>query len=139
MFGSFGSHSNRASAYAKVGVETGVNTADPHQLTLMLYDGALLQIRTAGIALANQDIEGKGKAIGKASDIIVNGLKVSLDLEAGGELAERLAVLYDYMSDRLYYANRHNSQPALDEVGSLLASLREAWAEIPKSASSAAA
>ena len=28
MFGGFG---NRAAAYAKVGVETGVNTADPHK------------------------------------------------------------------------------------------------------------
>ena len=46
MFGGFG---NRAAAYAKVSVETGVNTADPHKLILMLFDGALLQVRTAGI------------------------------------------------------------------------------------------
>ena len=65
-----------------------------------------------------------------AVEIIINGLKVSLDLSAGGELAQRLAALYDYMSDRLLYANLHNSQPALDEVAGLLATLREAWAEI---------
>ena len=34
------------------------------------------------------------------------------------------------MSERLLYANQHNSQPALDEVAGLLATLREAWAEI---------
>ena len=127
MFGGFG---NRAAAYAKVSVETGVNTADPHKLILMLFDGALLQVRTAGIAIVNKDIPAKGTAISKAVEIIINGLKVSLDLSAGGELAQRLAALYDYMSDRLLYANLHNSQPALDEVAGLLATLREAWAEI---------
>ena len=127
MFGGFG---NRASAYAKVGVETGVNTADPHKLILMLFDGALLQVRTAGIAIAKNDVPAKGAAVSKAVDIIVNGLKVSLDVSAGGDLAGRLAALYDYMSDRLLYANLHNSQPALDEVAGLLDSLREAWASI---------
>ena len=127
MFGGFG---NRAAAYAKVSVETGVNTADPHKLILMLFDGALLQVRTAGIAIGNQDIPGKGTAISKAIEIIINGLKVSLDMNAGGELAQRLAALYDYLSERLLYANPHHRQPALDEVAGLLATLREAWAEI---------
>lgn len=138
MFGSFGRHSNRASAYAKVGVETGVGTADPHQLILMLFDGALLQIRTAGLALEKQDFAAKGTAISKASEIIINGLKVSLDVEAGGELAERLAMLYDYMTERLMYANLKNSQPTLDEVSGLLVSLREAWASMPNASSAAA-
>ncbi len=72
----------------------------------------------------------KAQQFSKAVEIIVNGLKVSLDVEAGGELAQRLAALYDYMSERLLYANLHNSQPALDEVAGLLVTLREAWAEI---------
>lgn len=127
MFGSFG---NRASAYAQVSVETGVSTASPHKLILMLYDGALLQIRTAGIAMQAKDIPAKGTAISKAIDIILNGLKVSLDMAAGGELSERLSALYEYMGDRLLYANLHNSQPALDEVAKLLGTLRDAWAEI---------
>lgn len=126
----FGGFSNRAAAYAKVGVETGVNTADPHKLILMLFDGALLQVRTAAISIGNQDVPAKGQAISKAIEIIINGLKVSLDVSAGGELAGRLAALYDYMSDRLLYANLHNSQPALEEVSGLLATLREAWAGI---------
>lgn len=126
----FGGFQSRAAAYAKVGVETGVSTADPHKLILMLFDGALLQVRSAGVAMQSKDIPGKGMAISKAIEIIVNGLKVSLDVEAGGELAQRLAALYDYMGERLLYANLHNSQPALDEVAGLLATLREAWAEI---------
>lgn len=126
----FGAFPNRAAAYAKVGVETGVSTADPHKLILMLFDGAMLQVRTAGIAIRHEDIAGKGQAISKAIEIIVNGLKVSLDMSTGGDLAGRLAALYDYMSDRLLYANLQNSQPALDEVAGLLETLREAWAGI---------
>lgn len=126
----FGGFQNRAAAYSKVGVETGVGTADPHKLILMLFDGALLQVRTAGVAMDKKDIPAKGQAISKAIEIIVNGLKVSLDMNTGGELAGRLAALYDYMSERLLYANLHNNQPALDEVSGLLANLREAWASI---------
>lgn len=126
----FGGFHNRAAAYAKVGVETGVSTADPHQLILMLFDGALLQVRTAAIAIDKQDIAARGAALSKAIEIILNGLKVSLDTNAGGELAHQLAALYDYMSDRLLYANLHSNQPAMEEVNTLLTSLREAWAEI---------
>lgn len=126
MFGST-SYANRASAYARLGTETSIEAASPHKLILMLYDGALLSVRSAGVAMQNKDIAAKGMAISKAIDIIANGLKVSLDLNAGGELAERLDALYEYMGDRLLYANLHNNQAALDEVAGLLGSLREAW------------
>ena len=126
----FGAQQNRAAAYARVGVETGVSTADPHQLIVMLFDGALKATAQAAAALDAKDIPAKGAAISKAIDIISNGLKVSLDMEAGGELAERLAALYDYMIDRLLYANLKNSKAALAEVSSLLDGLREAWISI---------
>ncbi|MDO9597680.1 MAG: flagellar export chaperone FliS [Azoarcus sp.] len=135
----FGSPANRANAYAQVAVETGVSTADPHKLILMLFDGALLQVRTAGISMQSGDIPAKGMAISKAIEIIINGLKVSLDTEAGGELADRLSALYDYMSERLLYANLHNNPAALKEVSELIVTLREAWASISDQAQSVAA
>ena len=135
----FGSTANRANAYAQVAVETGVSTANPHKLILMLFDGALLQVRTAGISMQSGDIPAKGMAISKAIEIIINGLKVSLDTNAGGELADRLSALYDYMSERLLYANLHNNPAALDEVSELIVTLREAWASISDQAQSVAA
>jgi len=128
MFGT--SYANRASAYARVGTETSVEAASPHKLILMLYDGALLALRTALVAVRNKDITTKGQSISKAINIIDNGLKVSLDMNAGGELAGRLHALYEYISERLLYANLHSSEAALNEVVGLLASLREAWAGI---------
>lgn len=123
----FGRMNRQADAYAKVGVETSVLAGDPHKLILMLFDGALLSIATATTAMDTKDIPAKGQAISKAIEIIMNGLKASLDQDAGGELAQRLSALYDYMSERLLYANLHNSRSALDEVTGLLHSLREAW------------
>ena len=64
MFGSYSS--NRAAAYSKVGVETGVAAADPHKLILMLFDGAILAVSAASTAMAQKDIAAKGQAASKA-------------------------------------------------------------------------
>lgn len=119
-----------AAAYAKVGMETGVSTADPHKLILMLFDGALLCVSTARIHMENGDIGAKGQQISQAINIIANGLKVSLDMEAGGDLSEKLAALYDYMVTRLLHANIHNQVPPLNEVAGLLGELKDAWTQI---------
>lgn len=127
----FGMMRNPAESYAKVGVDAAVETADPHRLILMLFDGATVAISLARIHMENGQIADKGAAISKAIDLITNGLAASLDKEAGGELAERLAALYEYMAQRLLFANLKNSVAALDEVTDLLSGLRDAWAQIP--------
>lgn len=126
-------------AYKNVGVENGVSSADPHRLTLMLFEGALVSINAARIHLENGDVPLKGSAISKAIEIISNGLKVSLDFEVGGDLAHRLASLYDYMCTRLLHANMRNDLAALAEVATLLRELKEAWEQIGKSSSNGSA
>lgn len=128
MFGS--ATRSPTDAYAKVGIETGVVSANPYQLILMLFDGALVAIGSARASLAQKNIPQKGQAITKAIDIISNGLKASLDMNSGGELAERLGALYDYMCARLLYANVHDSDGALAEVTRLLTEIKGAWEEI---------
>lgn len=134
----FGMMRSPADSYAKVGVEVAVETADPHQLILILFDGALAAIALARIQMENSQIPEKGASISKAISLITNGLKASLNMESGGELSARLAVLYDYMAQRLIVANLKNSVAALDEVRDLLQGLREAWAEVPKNLQQAA-
>lgn len=124
---------NPAAAYRTVGVETGVEAADPHKLILMLFDGAMLSVAAASLHMQRRsvdDIARKGEAISKAINIITNGLKASLDYEAGGDLAQKLAALYDYMNTRLLEANLHNQLAGLDEVSHLLAELKGAWEQI---------
>lgn len=126
----FASLSNPRMAYSQAGVEARVASADPHQLILMLYDGALMAIATASHQIEIGDVAGKGQSISRAIDIIGNGLKVSLDMEAGGELSQRMYSLYEYMCTRLLHANSQNDRSALTEVSALLGELRSAWEEI---------
>jgi flagellar protein FliS len=126
----FASLSNPHMAYAQVGMETRVAGADPHLLILMLFDGALMSVSSASHQMQMGETASKGLSISRAIDIIGNGLKVSLDLDAGGELAQRLYALYDYMCARLLHANAHNERAALEEVSHLLGELKDAWEEI---------
>lgn len=126
----FGMMRSPAETYAKVGVDVAVETSDPHRLVMMLFDAAVAAVSMARIHMSANEIPQKGAAISKAIDLITNGLAASLDVDAGGELAERLAALYDYMAQRLLFANLKNSMAALDEVSELLSSLRDAWAQI---------
>jgi flagellar protein FliS len=114
-------------SYAKVGVETGVLAASPHKLIVMLFDGAVVALRTAALQMASGNVPEKGKAISKAIEIIDNGLRASLNKEAGGQIAENLDSLYEYMSARLLTANIKNDGVILDEVQGLLVELRDAW------------
>jgi flagellar protein FliS len=126
----FATMNNGTSAYATVGVETGVAAANPHKLILMLFEGAISMVATAKLHMQQRETAAKGEAISKAIDIIANGLNASLDRQAGGEMAGNLAALYDYMCGRLLHANLRNDQAALDEVARLLRELRSAWEEI---------
>ncbi|MEH2920911.1 flagellar export chaperone FliS [Samsonia erythrinae] len=117
-------------AYAQVGLESSVMSASPHQLIVMLFDGARSAMMRARILIEQGDIPGKGVALSKAIDIINNGLKAGLDNEKGGELVENLSALYDYMSQRLLIANLHNDANAIAEVEALLENIADAWRQI---------
>lgn len=126
-------------AYAKVGIETGLEAADPHRLILMLFDGALLATVDAKRHMMSGNVAEKGVSISKAIMIIDDGLRASLDLRAGGALAQNLRALYSYMSQRLLTASMRNDPAILDEVHHLLAELQGAWASIKSEKSSNAA
>jgi flagellar protein FliS len=118
-------------AYNKVGAESSVNGADPHKLISMLFQGALLAIANAKNGMLRKETAVKGKSISKAIAIIGEGLNASLNKSAGGELAQNLSSLYDYMVMRLVDANLKNDITVLDEVARLLTELIEAWDSIP--------
>jgi len=130
----FSSSRKATDAYARVGLETGVSAANPHKLIMMLFDGAVLSLGVATQAMKDNQTAAKGRAISDAISIISSGLQASLDIEAGGELAQRLNALYDYMCQRLLFANLRNDPAAVSEVARLLDELRSAWAEIAKDA-----
>lgn len=133
----FGSSQKGAGAYAKVGLETGIASSSPHKLVVMLFDGALVAVRAAAGYMKADQLAQKGMAISKAIMIIENGLRASLDKNAGGQIAANLDSLYEYMGRRLMIANLSNQADILDEVYALLAELKSAWEAIAPTPASA--
>ncbi len=134
----FGSSQSGANAYATVGTETGVAAASPHELIVMLFDGAIVSLKSAIQLMNAGDIPGKGSAISKAILIIDGGLRASLNKTAGGQIAINLDSLYEYMSLQLLQANLKNRLELLHEVLALLEDLRSSWNAIGPSALPAA-
>jgi len=117
-------------AYQKVGLESAVLSASPHQLVVMLFDGAHSALVRARLFLEQGNIPAKGEALSKAINIIDNGLKAGLNMEVESDLPENLAALYDYMVRRLLHANLRNDAEAIVEVEVLLNNIADAWKQI---------
>jgi flagellar protein FliS len=126
----FGTPHKGANAYTSVGVETGVASADPHKLIVMLFDGAIKAVSEAQHHMKTGNIAAKGQAISHAITIIDSGLRASLDKDVGGDIAVNLDALYQYIGNRLLVANLENKPELLDEAIRLLKELKGAWETI---------
>jgi flagellar protein FliS len=73
----------------------------------------------------------KAEAI-RGAAAIVDGLRMALDRARGGEIAERLDALYEYVGQRLLEANAGDDLARLDECERLLATIDSAWVQIPQ-------
>jgi len=112
--------------YQTVNTQTQVAEASPHRLIQMLMEGGLSRMAQARGAMERGQTALKGELLGKAIAII-GGLRAGLDVEKGGQLAERLDTLYEYMMVRLSDANLKNDIEALDEVAGLLREVKSGW------------
>jgi flagellar protein FliS len=117
-------------AYKKIEVDNRIDSANSQKLILMLFEGAQISIKAARRHMLDHEIAQKGASISQAISIIDDGLKASLDIEKGGEIAQNLQSLYEYIVHRLLIANIKNKPEILDEVASLLSQLHSAWAAI---------
>jgi flagellar protein FliS len=117
-------------AYTQVNKYSGVTDASPHRLVQMLLEGALEKLAGVKVLLKHGDIARKGETIGQIIAII-GGLRSSLNKDAGGEMAENLDRLYDYMERQLLQANLNNDVNILDEVFNLLKEIKTGWDAIP--------
>ena len=117
-------------AYKTAKNEIVIDDASPHQLITMLLDGAIERVTAAVGAMDRGEIAVSGASIGKAISIIDN-LRVSLDQHQGGQIAENLASLYEYMTRRLLEANATKDTAMLTEVTGLLREIKVAWDQVP--------
>src|SRR5438309_10364734 len=103
-----------------------ITHADPVQLIVLLYNGALSRIAQGRQRLQEKDLLHAGVAISKAQ-AIVGELRQSLNMEAGGDIAGNLSRLYAYLHDLLVTAMRENRAEPLVEATILVTELRRAW------------
>lgn len=104
-----------------------VETASPEQLTLMCYDGALRFMRKAARAIDEGDFATASNATGRAQ-AIVNELNITLDMDAGGDIARNLREIYLFVNRHMATALvEHSSKPIADSMR-LIGELRDAWA-----------
>jgi flagellar protein FliS len=116
--------------YKNAGVNAEVMEADPHRLIQMLMEGALDRIAIAKGAMQQKNVAVKGERISSAITII-EGLRHSLNKDAGGQIAMNLDDLYEYMASRLMEANLKDDVEMLDEVADLIRKIKSGWDEIP--------
>jgi flagellar secretion chaperone FliS len=117
--------------------EIAVKTASPLQLVIILYDAAICATKEAREKMDRKDISGRSKAINKCLAII-SELQSCLNLRLGGEIADSLNRLYNYMKARIFRANVDQSSQPLIEIETLLENLRSAWAELAKKGTASA-
>ena len=120
---------NRLAAYQSVSAHGGVADADPHRLVQMLMDAAMERMNTARSCIERGEIARKAQLLHSCVTLIAE-LRGSLNLNDGGQLAQNLSALYEYMARQLLMANVESDPGKITEVMSLLNEIRGAWIAI---------
>lgn len=112
-------------AYRQMSIET----ASPGELVLMLYNEVMKTMRDAITLIDQHDVAGSSRCLLKAQDII-DELRHSLDASAGGDLAEKLSVVYEYVHSKLVEANVKKASLPVLEALRVIGELRAGWQEV---------
>ena len=116
--------------YGQIKHDTQTTYASPHQLMLMLFDGAIEAMSLTIGAIQHDNFEVRSKQ-NTRSITIINGMRECLDMETGGELAENLYSLYQYMAQELFRASFKNDVDTIQNIQTMLKDIRESWEKIP--------
>ena len=115
--------------YQSVDRFSAVDGADKLRLIQLMMQGAKERIARAKGHVQRGEISQKGEQIGRAIQLI-DGLRASLDMETGAEVAGNLERLYEYMIRKLLEANLRDDLELLDEVATLLGEVKAGWDDL---------
>ena len=116
-------------AYKQVNLHSSLLESNPHQVILMMFDGALQAISVAKGAIERKNFELKSESITKATNIL-DALRGSLDFEREPKVSENFDVLYTYCIESLNKVSLDLNTSAIDEIVEMLKPLRDAWSEM---------
>ena len=108
-----------------------VNFASKDQLLLMLVDGAAKFSKIGRQAIIDKDIKKAHENIVKTQNIFYE-LMATLDVPKGGEWAESLMKVYEFIARRLTDANMKKSEEIMAEIIPLIEDVRDTWNEAYK-------
>lgn len=120
---------SKLAAYQSVSVHGSVAGADPHAMIQMLMDAASERMALAKGCIERRELARQASLL-HSCVMIVGELRGSLNLSEGGELAQNLSDLYQYMINKLLLANATSDAACITEVSGLLDEVRSAWIAI---------
>ncbi len=106
--------------------QTAITTATRGQVLIMLYEAAIKYLHRAVACIEKKDRAGKGAAIGKTHDILMELIN-SLDHKIGGQVSNDLERLYNFMIEQLIKANGANDIDGIKAIIKNLDTLLGAW------------
>jgi flagellar protein FliS len=109
--------------------QVAVKTADQRELILICYDEAIRALQQGKECYLKKQFEDKARLFILAQDFITE-LMVSLNLEAGGQIAVNLKNIYQFVLVSIIRADLKKNFKLIDRLIALLSELRSAWAEI---------
>ncbi len=109
--------------------QTAIQTADPLQLIILCYDGAIEDIRKAKELHQKSEMTEAYRRIRRAQDIVTE-LLVGLDYERGGEIAGNLNRIYNFVLRQLIGINSRQDVSLYDDLIGILSNLRDGWVMI---------
>ncbi|KRM88609.1 flagellar export chaperone FliS [Liquorilactobacillus vini] len=110
-------------------LRTQVMSASPVKIIVMLYEGAIKNMKIAKLAIEEKDIVRAHQNLRRAQDIIKE-LKSSVDLNVEGDVPEHLVRLYEYSNNQLVTANLTKSTEPIDNVIHILSELLDSWKKL---------
>lgn len=108
-----------------------VNYASKDQLLLMLVEGAVKFAKIGRQAIADKDVKKAHENIMKTQNIFYE-LMATLDVTKGGEWAQTLMSVYDFIARRLTDANIKKDLAIMNEIIPLIEDVKDTWEQAYK-------
>jgi flagellar secretion chaperone FliS len=107
-------------------LEREILSRTPEQIVPLLYEHLLTNLHDATHCIENGDLHGRSRHIDRSLAILFE-LMGSLDLDRGGELADRLGALYSYFATEIIGIGRSGDTELLRRIMDMIRTLHHSW------------